>query len=82
MDNVRLTATADPALQAAPAGGHVRISYLAAAGYHYQLQSSDALQSWSPHGALVTGTDAEAATLFPTTGTPRKFFRVAVTPPP
>ena len=82
LDNVRLSAAADPALQSAPAGGNARISYLAATGYQYQLQSSDTLQSWSPHGVPVAGTGAEAATLFPTTGTARKFFRVAVTPMP
>ena len=82
LDNVRLTATADPALQSTPAGGSARVSYLAANGYQYQLQSSDTLQSWSPQGSPVSGTGAEAATLFPLAGSARKFFRVTVTPAP
>ena len=84
LDNVRLSATADPALQCAPAGTNARTSFLAATGYQYQLQSSDTLlsSSWSPYGAPLSGNGTESVTLFPFAGSPRKFFRVVVTPAP
>ena len=76
LDNVRLSAAADPFLQAAPAGSQARISYLAAPGYQYQLESSNTLQAWAPQGTSVLGTGAETVALFPIVGSPVKFFRV------
>ena len=84
IDNVRLASTPDPRLSCSPAGSQARVAFLAATGYTFQLQSTENLLSpnWIPAASPLTGNGTEAVSLFPLSSSPRKFFRLAVTPTP
>jgi hypothetical protein len=84
LDNVRLTSLIGPSLtlQIAKESGNVRLQWLSAVGYRYQVQVSSNLQTWSDYGGAVTGTGLAMSTTVPLGSFSRAFFRVLSNPQP
>ena len=83
LDDVRLTATADPkfsvAVESTDSG--VRLSWPSVTGFLYQVESSEDFHTWSGYGTLLAGTGDELAEPVPSLGS-RSFFRVRATAAP
>jgi hypothetical protein len=81
LDNVRLEAFLDPlALSFMMAGPDLRISWLSATGYHYQMKISDDLDFWSDYDSPLPGTGGELSKLVSKSGQANAFFKVLAMP--
>jgi hypothetical protein len=84
LDNVRLT-TIRPqtplTLRVARAGTDLRTSWQSESGKTYQLETSQDLRTWAPHGSAVAGSGSELFQLFPLANASHAFFRLAQTSP-
>ena len=83
LDNVRMEAILDPpTLSFIPAGADLRISWLAAVGYQYQVRISEDLQSWVDYESPLPGTGGELFKLVPAAGHTSGFFQLLASPAP
>lgn len=83
LDHVRLEAILDPpTLTLTPTGPDLRISWSSAAGYQYQLKTSEDLEFWSEYDSPLPGTGGEVFKLIPASSQTNGYFRVLATPVP
>ena len=83
-DNVRLSSAEEPAvsLLVAREGTNLRVEWLGAAGWGYQVQRSDELSSWADFGPRLNGTGSSLSTLVPTGDGSSTFLRLLARSPP
>jgi hypothetical protein len=87
LDNVRLTATAGSvppefSLTAEPAQGGLKLSWPSAAGWKYQVKSSDNLNAWTDRGSPLDGTGQVLSQVLPMNSVTGEFFSVVASPAP